>query len=329
LVFDFENPTHDKGLPVKPFKIVFMGTSNFAVPALKALQSVHYEIPSVVTQPDRPAGRGLELKASPVKRAALELGLPVFQPEKIKAPDAVEVLRKLEPDVMVVAAYGQILPSSVLQIPKAACLNIHGSLLPKYRGAAPIHYAVMNGEKETGVTIIYMNEKMDEGDILLSEKTYIQPEETTGMLHDRLAPIGAQVLLNSLVLLAEGKAPRLAQDSTQATYAPSLKREQCRIQWNKTASEVVNQIRGLSPWPSAETLWGGLQLKVYSASPSQLQTMGEAFGRVMAIDKEGITVAAAIGGVLLKEVQPPGKRKMSAYDFTLGHPEFKPGETLS
>ncbi|HJT23397.1 MAG TPA: methionyl-tRNA formyltransferase, partial [bacterium] len=184
----------------QPFRILFMGTSDFAVPALQALYSAGYSISLVVTQPDRPAGRGLELKPSPVKKKAVELGLPVYQPEKVKTPDAIETLRKSEPDVTVVAAYGQILPSSVLQIPRIACLNIHGSILPKYRGAAPIHYAIIAGEEETGVTIMYMNEKMDEGDMLLVKKTPIGAEETTGEVHDRLAQLGAEGLMEALKL---------------------------------------------------------------------------------------------------------------------------------
>src|SRR5258708_9034133 len=203
----------------KPFRVLFMGTSDFAVPALEFLHSAGYKIPLVSRQPDRPAGRGLELKEVTVKKKALQFQLAVFQPEKIKAPEAIETLKKAEVDVAVVAAYGQILPASVLQLPKLACLNIHWSILPKYRGGAPIHYAVINGEKETGVTIMYMNEKMDEGDILLIKTTAIGPEETTGEVHDQLAQIGAEGLLEALKLLEQGKAPRTPQDSTKATYA--------------------------------------------------------------------------------------------------------------
>ncbi len=303
-----------------------MGTSDFAVPALRALAGASYPILSVVTQPDRPAGRGLELKASPVKQAALELALTVFQPEKIKAPESIEFLENLKPDVMVVAAYGQILPKAVLEIPRVACLNIHGSLLPRWRGAAPIHYALMKGDGETGVTIMYMNEKMDEGDILLSGKTPIGPHETTGEVHDRLALLGAQELLMAFELLAGGKAGRTPQDGLKATYAPSLKREQCTIRWDQQAGEVVNQIRGLSPWPCAETQWNGKQLRVFSAETAPGE--GGRPGKVLSIEKEGITVAALSGRVLMKEVQPPGKRRMGAYDFTLGHPDFKIGEQL-
>lgn len=311
---------------VSPYRILFMGTSDFAVPALQALHSAGYSIPLVVTQPDRPAGRGLELKPSPVKKKAVELGIEVFQPEKIKAPEAVEAIRKTQPDVTAVAAYGQILPSAVLQIPKTACLNIHGSILPKYRGAAPIHYAVMAGEKETGVTIMYMNEKMDEGDMLLVKKTPIDPKETTGEVHDRLAQLGAEGLLEALKLLEQGKAPRLSQDHSKATYAPSLKRDQCKLQWPKTAAEVANQVRGLSPWPGAETSWKGLELKVHKASV--VERKGNP-GEVLEVSKEGVLVGAGIGAVRLIEIQPPGKKKMNAYDFTLGHPDFKPGVTLS
>lgn len=306
-----------------------MGTSDFAVPALKILYESGYVIVSVVTQPDRPAGRGLELKASPVKKQALELGLPLFQPEKIKALDSLETLQKLSPDVTVVAAYGQILPSAVLQIPKMACLNIHGSILPEYRGAAPIHYAIMAGEKETGVTIMYMNEKMDEGDILLVKKTPVSFEETTGQVHDRLAQLGAQGLLEALELLKQGKAPRVPQEASKASYAPSLKREQCRIEWTHKAEEVVNKVRGLSPWPVAETQWNDLNLKVLSAVVGPDETTGKKPGEIMRINHEGIVVNAGKGTVLLKEIQPPGKKHMKAYDFTLGHSQFKAGEILS
>ncbi len=315
----------------EPLRILFLGTSDFAVPVLESLQKVGYEIPLVVTQPDRPAGRGLELKASPVKKTAKRLGLKVFQPEKIKFPESVETLRSVGPDITVVAAYGQILPLAILQIPRIACLNVHGSILPKYRGAAPIHYAVMAGEKETGVTIMYMNEKMDEGDILLIKKTEIGSNETTGEVHDRLASLGAEGLLEALVLLKNGKASRIAQDHSRATYAPSLKREQCRIRWDLSSMEIVNKIRGLSPWPVAETQWKDLNLRIHSAGELNQFSGNKIPGEIIAVSKDGIRVAAlpGNGSVLIKEIQPPGKKKMSAYDFNLGHPNFKPGEILS
>jgi methionyl-tRNA formyltransferase len=312
-------------------KIIFMGTSEFAVPALKALQTVGHEVALVVTQPDRPAGRGLELKASAVKNQALAFGMEVFQPEKIKSPEAIETLRKIQPDFMIVAAYGQILTPAVLQMPKTACLNIHGSILPKYRGAAPIHYAVMEGEKETGVTLMYMNEKMDEGDILLVKKTPIGGEETTGEVHDRLARMGAEGLLEALEMLNQGNAPRVPQDPGQATYAHSLKREQGRLIWSKSAREIVNQVRGLCPWPVAETQWRDMNLRVHSSKNLEQPSGNGKAGEILEITKEGVRVAApnGSGSVLITEIQPPGKKKMGAYDFTLGHPDFKPGEILS
>lgn len=307
-------------------RILFMGTSDFAVPALEALQKAGYAIALVVTQPDKPAGRGLDLKASPVKKKAQELGLSVFQPEKVRTSEAVETLKKTGADVAVVAAYGQILPSSVLQLPKTACLNIHGSILPKYRGAAPIHYAVIAGEKETGVTIMYMNEKMDEGDALLIKTTPIGPEETTGEVHDRLAVLGAQGLLEALKLLEQGKAPRTPQDASKASYAPSIKREFCKLDWKSPASRIHNRVRGLSPWPGAETSWGGMELKVHKAL---LATQKGKPGEVLEVSKEGVVVGAGVDSIRLIEIQPPGKKKMTAYDFTLGHPNFKPGEVLA
>lgn len=311
----------------QPFRILFMGTSDFAVPTLKALHGAGYPICLVVTQPDRPAGRGLDLKPSPVKSAAVELGLPLYQPEKVRFPEAVETLKAQQPDLTVVAAYGQILPPSVLQIPKVTALNIHGSILPKYRGAAPIHYAVMAGEKETGVTIMYMNEKLDEGDMLLVKKTPIHPEETTGDVHDRLASLGAEGLLEALRLLSEGKAPRIPQDHSQATFSPSIKKEQCRVRWEISAREAVDQIRGLAPWPVAETYWKGIPLRLYKA----LELDGENGnpGEIVRVSKEGIEVSTGKGRVLLKELQPPGKKRMGAYDFTLGHPDFKLGERFT
>jgi methionyl-tRNA formyltransferase len=299
------------------------------VPSLRRLRENNYDIDLVVTQPDRPAGRGLELKASPVKKAALELGLEVYQPEKIKLPEAVEKIQSLKPDITVVAAYGQILPGLVLQAAKTACLNIHGSILPRYRGAAPIHYAVMAGEKETGVTIMYMNEKMDEGDTLLVRKTPIGPAETTGEVHDRLAGLGAEGLMEALELLKQGKAPREPQNHSSATYAPSIKREQCKVRWDAAAEQVVNKIRGLNPWPGAETQWKELNIRLVSACARNLEAASRNPGEILKIGKEGIWVGAGSGDVLIKEIQPPGKKQMKAYDFTLGHPALKPGECLS
>jgi methionyl-tRNA formyltransferase len=244
----------------------------------------------------------------------------------VRNSEAVETLRQTGADLAVVAAYGQILPSSVLQLPKVACLNIHGSILPKYRGAAPIHYAILNGETETGVTIMYMNEKMDEGDVLLIKKTPVSPEENTGEVHDRLAKIGAEGLLEAVKLLEAGKAPRTPQDAAQASYAPSIKREFCKLDWGWTASRIHNRVRGLCPWPVAETVWKGMELKVYQTQVVERKGMG---GEVLEVSKEGVLVGAGAQSVRLLSIQPPGKKRMPAFDFTLGHPDFKVGEKLS
>jgi methionyl-tRNA formyltransferase len=212
-------------------------------------------------------------------------------------------------------------------VPKVTNLNIHGSILPKYRGAAPIHYAVMAGETETGVTIMYMGEKLDDGDMLLVKKTPIGPDECTGDVHDRLAILGAEGIVEALALLAENKAPRIPQDHSLATFSPSIKREKCRVQWEKSAPEVVNQIRGLAPWPVAETQWGEMPLRLFSAKALD-GTVSTTPGEVLAVGKEGVEVASGKGRVLLKEIQPPGKKRMGAFEFTLGHPNFKPGERL-
>jgi len=307
-------------------RVVFMGTSDFAVPSLRSMDRDPFSVVCVVTQPDRPAGRGLEKRPSSVKRVALEKGWDVFQPEKMKDPEAVEHLRSFAPDLIVVAAYGQILPKNVLEMPSLACLNVHASLLPRWRGAAPIHYAVMAGDAETGVTIMYMNEKMDEGDRLLAKSIPIGADETTGQLHDRLEALGAETLSESLDLLLQGNAPRVPQDPALATYAPSLKREHCQIAWAQSASWVANRIRGLDPWPSAECLFEGVALKLFGASVTDGHGTP---GLILALGPEGATVAAGEGAIRFSGIQPPGKRRMGPKEFSLGHSAFKIGAVLS
>jgi methionyl-tRNA formyltransferase len=309
-----------------PLRVVFMGTSDFAVPSLLTLEGPLFSVAGVVTQPDRPAGRGLNLHPSPVKVAALQKGWDVFQPEKMRDPIAVERLQSLSPDLIIVAAYGQILPKSVLQTPRVACLNVHASLLPRWRGAAPIHYAVMAGDTQTGVTIMYMNEKMDEGDRLLEKTVPIRLEDTTGVLHDRLALVGAEALQEALGLLVQGQAPRVPQDSTLATYAPSLKREHCKVRWNQTARKIADHIRGLDPWPSAECSLGGVSLKLFDASVVEGQGSP---GSILALGPDGAVVATGDGAVRFKSIQPPGKRRMGSQEFSLGHSAFKIGAVLS
>ena len=306
--------------------VVFMGTSDFAVPSLQALDRPDFRVVLVVTQPDRPSGRHLEPKPSPVKAAALEKGWEVFQPVKIREEGALDRFRALKPDLVVVAAYGQILPKAILDLPCLACLNVHGSILPRWRGAAPIHYAVMAGDAETGVTIMHMNEKMDEGDILLVKRTAIGPGDTTGVLHDRLALIGADALMEAVQALRVGTALRTPQDGAGATYAPSLKREHCRLDWAGSAKSIADKIRGLDPWPSAECRFGSIDLKCFGAEPSTAP--GEP-GHILTLDSMGVLVGTGEGAVLIREIQPPGKRRMKPRDFSLGHPDFKPGAVLS
>jgi methionyl-tRNA formyltransferase len=309
-----------------PLRVVFMGTSDFAVPSLQALDRPTFSVVTVVTQPDRPAGRGYQLHPSPVKLAALEKGWAVFQPERMRQSEAVEHLRGLDPDLVIVAAYGQILPLAVLETPRLACLNVHASLLPRWRGAAPIHHAIMAGDSKTGVTIMYMNERMDEGDQLLEKVVTIGSEETTGQLHDRLALLGAEALQESVSLLLEGKASRRPQDAALATYAPSLQREHCRLRWSLPARRIADHIRGLDPWPSAECALEGIPLKLFGAS---LADGAGKPGTIISLGAEGAVVAAADGAVRVTGLQPPGKRRMGPKEFSLGHSAFKIGAVLS
>ncbi len=309
-----------------PLRVVFMGTSDFAVPSLLSLDRSPYQVTCVVTQPDRPAGRGLQPRPSAVKRVAMEKGWPLFQPERMREAGAVERLRDLSPDLIVVVAYGQILPKEVLDLPRLACLNIHGSLLPRWRGAAPIHHAIMAGDRQSGVTLMHMNERMDEGDILLTRSIEIGERETTGELHDRLAALGVVALQEGLDALIAGRAIRTPQDPTLATYAPSLKREGSRVRWDRPAREVADLIRGLDPWPSAETSLGDVSLKIFGASVAEGRG---APGTLLALSKDGAVVAAGEGAVRFTVLQPPGKRRMGPLEFSLGHSAFKIGVVLS
>lgn len=296
-----------------------MGTSRFAAPTLQAIVDAGHEVVAVVTQPDRPSGRGRGVHMSPVKELALSLGLPVFQPEKIRDPQAVEQIRSYEPlDAIVVAAFGQIIPQSVLDIPKYGSINVHASLLPKYRGAAPIHYAIMSGEQKTGVTTMLMNAGLDTGDILLMRETDIGPEETTGELETRLADMGAQLLVETLDKLERGEIQPQPQDHEKATVARSLKREQGQIDWNKSAEEIVNLIRAFAPRPGAYTFLNGTELKIYKASVNNQPTGKYQNGQVIEVARDAIIVAAGQGSVRLIEVQPENRKRMNAGEFARG-----------
>ncbi|MDE1169912.1 MAG: methionyl-tRNA formyltransferase [Verrucomicrobium sp.] len=307
-------------------KIVFIGTSEFGVPALTALAgSKEHTITGVITQPDRPAGRQQKPAPSPVKEAAFRLHLKIFQPEKIKAASVVKQIEYLEPDVIVVAAYGQILPKAVLDLPQYGCLNLHASLLPKYRGASPIQSAILGREKETGVTIMWMDEGLDTGDMMRTEKTSIRAADTAQTVHDRLGQLAAKALLKALDDVKGGKAARVKQDAEKATYAPKLTKESGKIDWSKTKRDIDAHIRAMTPWPSAYT-WvpdgrkdspDHKMLKVFSTIFSR-RAKGKP-GEVVAIDRHGVLVATGGGGgLLLREVQLEGKKRMHAAEFARG-----------
>lgn len=296
------------------------------MPALEALaESPKCGVVAVVTQPDRPAGRGQNLRPSPVKEAALRHHLTIFQPEDINASISVEQLRYLDPDLLVVAAYGQILKPAVLSLPRKACLNIHASLLPKYRGASPIQTAILDGEKETGVTIMWMDEGLDTGDILLKEKTLIRSKDTAGTLHDRLAELGARGMLKALdYFLNDGKeeVPRERQDDAKSSYARKLRKQDGEVDWSRTDAEIDRHIRAMQPWPGAYTTLdegGGLKrtLKVFASIRTPL-AKGRP-GEVVCVDSHGLLVACGKGGLLLREVQAEGRRRMPAADFARGN----------
>lgn len=306
--------------PTAKLRIVFLGTAEFAVPTLQALARGPEEVAAVVTRPDRPAGRGRRLRASAVKQAARELGLAVLQPDRVSAQEGVAKLRELSPDVLFVVAFGEILQEEALRLPSLGAVNLHASLLPRYRGAAPIQRALMAGEKETGVTVQWMARETDAGDIILQRAVSVSPEEDAGSLQQRLSVLGAEVATAALGLLRAGKAPRVRQDEEQVTYAPPLRREELIIDWARPAVGVTNHIRALSPLPGARTTRNGRLLKVLAAREAK-KAPGERGipGEVMELAKSGFLVRAGEGGVLVLRLQPEGRRVMSASDYLEGY----------
>ena len=298
--------------------LIFMGTPGFAVPSLRALLDAGAPILLVVTQPDRPRGRGRRVVSSPVKKLAQEKGLPVYQPEKVRSPEAVERIAAQESACIVVVAYGQLLPAEILEMPPLGAVNVHASLLPKYRGSAPIHWALIRGEMETGVTTMLMDAGMDTGDILLQRKAVIQPEETAGSLHDRLAEEGARVLVETLDLLKRGNLEPRAQDSSRATYAPMLAKEDGKVDWHEDAKQICCRIRGLDPWPGGFTYWQGKRLKLFGCRALSISTEAEP-GTVIAAADNGLQVAAGEGAVLIEALQLEGRRPLAVTDFLRGH----------
>ena len=300
-------------------RIVFMGTPDFASASLKKLIDEKFDVVGVFTQPDKPKGRGMELSASPVKELALENSLPVFQPVKMRDGTALAQIKALEPDILVVVAYGRILPDDILAVPKYGAINVHGSLLPKYRGAAPIQWAVLNGDKITGVTTMYLASEMDTGDIIYTAETEIGEYETSGGLFDRLKDMGAELLVKTLRDIDAGTAPRAPQDHSKASYVTMLDKSICPIDWNKTPREVLKHIYGLQPWPVATMELEGKTVRVFAAKYTDGKTE-KVPGAVVSTDKGGLEIACADGETLLiTELQAPGKKRMGAEDYLRGH----------
>ena len=303
-------------------RVVFIGTGGIGVPALQALlESGEHQLTGVVTQPDKPIGREQRIEPSPIKKALIGTKMPILQPARIKDRQSIEEIRALLPDVIVVMAYGQILPRTILETPSLACLNLHASLLPRHRGAAPIQASIASGDSETGITVMYMDEGLDTGDILLQRKIGVLPMDTGGSLHDRLAQIAPEALLEALKLLAQGTPPRVAQDSALATYAPKLSRENGRIDWTEPAKVVERKIRAYNPWPGAFAILTDrpgreLKLKIFSA---QIVDGKGRPGEALCADYRGLIVATGEKALLLQKVQLEGKWRMSAHDFVRGH----------
>ena len=301
-------------------RIVFMGTPDFAAASLKKLIDEKYDIAAVFTQPDKPRDRGMKLSYSPVKELALENNIPVYQPTKLRDGTATELIKSLRPDILVVVAYGRILPDDMLEVPKYGAINVHASLLPKYRGAAPIQWAVLNGDKITGVTTMYLASEMDTGDIIYTAETEIGEFETSGELFDRLMVMGAELLDRTLRDIEAGTAPRTQQDHSKASYVKMLDKSLSPIEWAKTPREIIKQIYGLQPWPVSTAELDGKVFKIYSAEYTQNKTV-KAPGSVVSAGKKGIEIAC-LGGetLLITELQAAGKKRMKASDYLLGHP---------
>ena len=305
-------------------RLIFMGTPEFARPSLKALHDAGHVISTVVTQPDRPKGRGGKFVSPPIKLAAEAMNLKVIQPAGIKAPAFLEELEKLKPECIVVVAFGRILPQSLLDLPSRGCINLHASLLPRYRGAAPIQWAIINGEKETGMTTIKMDAGMDTGDILLQERVSIQPDESAGSLSERLADRGAELMLRTLREIESGQARARPQDHDKATMAPMIKKALGLVDWALPASAILNRLRGLDPWPGIYTYYQGGRLRIWKAVIEKAKP-GEKPGRILRVHSEGLAVATGEGTLILLELQPANSRRMGIREFLAGH-SLKEGE---
>lgn len=300
-------------------RVIFMGTPDFAVACLDMLIAQQYDVVTVVTQPDRPKGRGQKLGQSPVKEAALAYGLPVLQPLKVKEAEFQAEMSLLKPDLIVVVAFGQFLPKVMLDLPPLGCINVHASLLPAYRGAAPIHWAIIKGEQVTGVTTMYMDVGMDTGDMILKAEVPIPEHATTGMIHDQLKESGARVLQETIALIASHKAPRTVQQHEKATYASMLTREVERIDWSQSATTIHNLIRGLNPWPGSYCSYEDKMVKTWRTKIHESDSLTTVPGRIVDLTIDGFIVETGQGTLEVIEVQPASKRRMSAKDFVCGY----------
>lgn len=309
-------------------RVIFMGTPEYAIASLEAVAREH-EVVAVLTRADKPNRRGNKIQFSPVKEFALLHNIPIFQPESLKDESLFEELSKLNADISVVVAYGMLIPNNIIELPRLGTINVHGSLLPKYRGAAPMQYSVLNGDETAGVTIMYVSEALDSGDIILKKEIPVGPNETFGELHDRLAVLGADALTYAMQKIVDGTAERVPQNSAEATFAPSIKKEECVIDWTLPASQVHNRIRGLSPIPGATTrLPDGKLLKIYRSECVLDENRGKAGEVVDVIKKKGFVVACGSGAVCIISAKPEGKREMPGFELVNGH-YIKVGDVLS
>lgn len=307
-------------------KVIFMGTPDFSVGTLQELVDAGHEVVLAVTQPDKPKGRGKEMQFTPVKECALQHGIPVYQPRRIREPECIEELRKYEADIMVVVAFGQILPKEILEMTKYGCVNVHASLLPKYRGAAPIQWSIIDGEEVTGVTTMQMNEGLDTGDMLLKVEIPIEEKETGGSLHDKLAAAGAKLCVETLEGLKAGNITPIPQGETTTSYAKMLDKQLGNIDWSKSAVEIERLIRGLNPWPSAYTDWSGKVMKIWDAKVVHDAGEGNP-GAIIKVEKEAFYVQTGNGLLKVLELQIPGKKRMDVGAFLRGY-QVKEGEML-
>ena len=299
------------------WRIIYMGTPEFACPTLQTLIDRKEQLVAVFTQPDRPKGRGQKLQAPPVKELAERHGIPVYQPAKVRIPEVIEQIRALQPDLIVVVAFGQILPKALLEIPPYGCVNVHASLLPRYRGAAPLNWCIVNGEQETGVTTMLMDVGLDTGPMLLKRATPIAPDEGIGSLHDRMSQLGAELLAETLDGLQAGKIIPEPQNDEASCYAPLLKKEDGLLDWTRPAHELYNQIRGLAVWPGCYTVHNGEPLKIHQVTPG---TGNGVPGAVLSASPAGVEVACGAGSLVIRELQAAGSRRMDAASFLAGHP---------